>query len=366
MTLAEHLARRIRAEGPLSVAEVMADALMHPRLGYYATRDPFGADGDFTTAPEISQMFGELVGLWCAVVWQQMGAPARLPLIELGPGRGTLMADALRAARLVPGFRDAVELHLVEASPTLRAVQARAVTDATWHDDTGSLPDGPAVAIANEFFDALPVLQLVRRGGRWRERRVALDAAGRLAWTETPGPSAHAALLAEEVADAGADGDVAELCPAGLSIADGLARRVAACGGAVLVIDYGHPASAVGDTLQAVRRHRPVDPLASLGVADLTAHVDFGALARAAGQAGAEVHGPVTQATFLGRLGIETRATRLMQAASPAVAADVQAALRRLIDPGEMGTLFKAMAWTSSGAAVPPGFEGPSSGTGVP
>jgi len=360
VSLLDHLRRRVASEGPLSVQDVMADALTHPRFGYYATRDPFGADGDFVTAPEVSQMFGELIGLWAAVVWQQIGAPAPVRLVELGPGRGTLMADALRAARPVPGFLEAADLHLVEASPALRQAQARTLSGhaPAWHDDIASVPDGPAIVIANEFFDALPIAQLVRAESGWRERRLAFDpASGAPVWTLTPGASPLAALLDPAVQATARPGDVAEVSPVSLSVADALARRIAGVGGAALVIDYGHAASAAGDSLQAVKAHAYADVLATLGEADLTAHVDFAALARAVEQAGASAHGPVTQAAFLTTLGVAQRAESLCAGASAVQARDVRAAMARLIGAGEMGTLFKVAAWTARGAPVPPGFE---------
>lgn len=367
MSLADRLRRRIAVEGPLSVAEVMAAALVDPEHGYYTTRDPFGAAGDFVTAPEISQAFGELVGLWAAVVWQGMGAPDPVALIELGPGRGTLMADALRAVRGVPAFRAALRVHLVEASPVLRRRQAETLAGETfagngpaWHDDLDQLPDGPSIVIANEFFDALPIVQLVRDGGIWRERRVATDPhTGGFVWTLTPGASPHGALLSPTIRGGAPEQALAEVCPAGLSVARTLAERAVRDGGAVLAIDYGHAPSGVGDTLQALKSHRPVDPLASLGEADLTAHVDFAALGRAVTQAGGLQHGPVTQGEFLRALGIEARAEALCRKATDAQRAAIRSGCARLIDPGEMGTLFKAVSWTTVGASPPPGFERP-------
>lgn len=361
MSLAAHLARRIAVEGPLSLLDVMADVLMHPEHGYYAIRDPFGEAGDFITAPEVSQMFGELIGLWAAVVWQGLGTPASVQLIELGPGRGTLMADALRAARQVPAFRAALTPHLVEASPVLRARQRERLAGegAVWHADLSTLPDGPAVFLANEFFDALPIVQLVHDGGVWRERRVGVDAkGGGFVWTLAPGTSPHAVLLAPDIGHTAADGALAEVSPPSLNVARAIADRLAASGGAGLAIDYGHGVSAVGDTLQAVRRHAYADILGTLGQADLTAHVDFAALARVVTEAGCSVHGPVDQGAFLRRLGIEARAARLMDAADTSTQADLRSALHRLIDPEEMGTLFKVVAWTAPGDPVPPGFEG--------
>ncbi len=360
MSLLDHLRRRVAAEGPLSVQDVMADALTHPRFGYYATRDPFGAAGDFVTAPEISQMFGELIGLWAAIVWQQIGAPEPVRLVELGPGRGTLMADALRAAGAVPGFLDAADLHLIDVSPALRALQADRLSafDPQWHDDLAGVPDGPAIVVANEFFDALPIAQLVRSQAGWRERRLAFDPEnGGPLWTLTPGNSPLAALLDPTVRATAEPGEIAEVSPPSLSVADALARRIAEQGGAALVIDYGHSKSGAGDTLQAVKAHGFADVLATLGEADLTAHVDFAALARAVGQASGAAWGPVTQGAFLATLGIEARADRLCSAASAAQARDIRAAMARLIDPREMGTLFKVAAWTGSDAFPPPGFE---------
>lgn len=366
-SLADRLRRRIAAEGPLSVADVMATALVDPDLGYYSTRDPFGAAGDFVTAPEISQTFGELIGLWAAVVWQGMGAPDPVLLVELGPGRGTLMADALRAVRAVPAFRAAVRVHLVEASPVLRRRQAETLAglleegrEPAWHAGLDGLPDGPAIVVANEFFDALPIVQLVRNGPVWHERRVAADpATGGFAWTLTPDPAPLVTLLAPEVADAAPEGALAEVSPAGLAVARALAERVVRFGGAALVVDYGHAPSAAGDTLQAVQGHRPVDMLATLGDADLTAHVDFAALGRAVSRAGAVQHGPVPQGVLLRALGIEARAAALCRNATPSQRATIRSGCARLIDPGEMGTLFKAVAWTGAAAAPPPGFERP-------
>ncbi|MDF1792649.1 MAG: SAM-dependent methyltransferase [Thalassobaculaceae bacterium] len=360
MSLLDHLRRRVASEGPLSVSDLMADALTHPRFGYYATRDPFGSAGDFVTAPEVSQMFGELIGLWAAVMWQQIGAPAPVRLIELGPGRGTLMADALRAARAVPGFLGAADLHLVEVSRALREIQGARLAGhtPTWHDDIGDVPGGPAIVIANEFFDALPIVQLVRSGTGWRERRLGFDPqGGNPLWTLTPGSSPLAVLLNPRILGTAHPGDIAEVSPASLSVADTLARRIVRDGGAALVIDYGHGASGVGDTLQAVKAHMPVDVLATLGDADLTAHVDFMALAQAAKQAGAATYGPVTQGAFLSALGIVQRAERLAANGTTDQARDIEAAKVRLIGPGEMGTLFKVAAWTGSADAPPPGFE---------
>jgi SAM-dependent MidA family methyltransferase len=347
--LARLLAERIAAGGPLTLAEFMSECLLHPRHGYYATRDPLGAAGDFTTAPEISQMFGECLGLCLAQAWLDQGAPSPVTLAELGPGRGTLMADVLRATRRVPGFHDALSVHFVEASPALRAEQAKRVPRATWHEGIETLPEGPLLLLANEFFDALPIRQFVRTGSRWSERVVGLDGE-RLGWGLLP-PSAQPALD-PRLADT-RDGDVVETCPALPAIMGEVGRRVATHGGAALVIDYGGW-RLTGDTLQAVARHAFADPLSSPGEADLTAHVDFETLSRAAAPARATAM--VTQGALLERLGIRQRAEALARGLEGDRLETHLAALRRLTLPEEMGTLFKAMAFHPASAPPPPGF----------
>ena len=336
----------------------MTQALQHPRLGYYATRDPLGATGDFITAPEVSQVFGELIGLWCADLWARMGRPDPVLLVELGPGRGTLMADALRALAVAADFRSALRVHLVETSPALRAIQARTLAAAapTWHESLDSVPAGHFLLVANEFLDALPIRQFERRGGRWHERRVGLAPDGStLAFVLDPTSGASAALLPERLATA-PDGSVAEICPAALGLAVDLGRRLVADRGAALLIDYGHAESACADTLQAVRQHRYHPVLEAPGSADLTAHVDFEAFAAAAYAAGARVYGPVTQGDFLRSLGIELRAQQLLRRASAEVGATIRTGVRRLIDSDEMGTLFKVLALTDPTLPTPAGF----------
>ena len=319
---------------------------------YYASRDPLGEAGDFITAPEISQMFGELIGLWLAQVWTDQGRPAPFTLAELGPGRGTLMADALRAAGRVPGFAQAARLVLVEASPRLRTEQGTRLGDhaPVWVDSAEALPEGPLFLVANEFFDALPVRQFVRDATRWRERQVGLQD-GRLAFGL--GPALPQPALAARLDDT-RDGDLVEYCPAAAPVMAGIAQRIADHGGAALVIDYGDWRS-LGDTLQAVSRHGRADPLADPGQADLTAHVDFEALALAAAPC---AHTRLTpQGVFLERLGITARAQALARGLTgPALEMHV-AAHRRLTHPGEMGTLFKAMGFSPRGAPPLPGLD---------
>lgn len=361
-TLAEHLRRRIAAEGPLPLDEFMADALAHPELGYYVTRDPLGVKGDFITAPEVSQMFGELLGLWAAVQWRALGMPNPIRLVELGPGRGTLMADALHAARLVPGFLEAVRVDFVEISPALRerqrdtmAARARGVPVA-WHDWIGDVPEGPAIVLANEFFDALPVRQFIRTPGGWRERLVDATADGRFVFVYSDVRQPLVPPSWDDVLGDVPEDGVVEVSSASAAVAALIGERIARFGGAALIVDYGHAQSAPGDTLQAVRAHERDDPLAAPGEADLTAHVDFAALAHAGVRAGARALGPVAQGAFLRRLGIDARAATLMENAPPDVARDVKLAHHRLTSPEAMGTLFQVVAFVHPDMPEPPGF----------
>jgi SAM-dependent MidA family methyltransferase len=348
--LGQILARRIAAAGPISLADYMADCLLHPTHGYYATRDPLGAAGDFITAPEISQMFGELIGLALAQAWLDQDAPATIALTELGPGRGTLMSDVLRATRAVPGFHAATQVHLVEASPVLRAAQSRLLPQARHHDSTDTLPDLPLFLVANEFFDALPIRQFVRDGTQWRERMVGL--AGD-ALTFGLAPPSDQPALADRIADT-TDGQLVEHCPALAPIVAGIGQRISTHGGAALIIDYGDWRS-LGDTLQALSDHAPADPLAAPGTADLTAHVDFEAVARAAAPA---AHSRLTpQGVFLERLGITARAQALADRLQGEARARHIAAHRRLTHPAEMGHLFKVIGLHPTGGAPVPGLE---------
>lgn len=360
--LSDLIARRIRATGPITIAEFMTEALQHPRYGYYVTRDPLGSAGDFITAPEVSQVFGELIGLWCADCWQRMGRPEPVLLVELGPGRGTLMADALRAVKAAPEFRRALRLHLVETSAVLRARQAEALAAAapTWHDSIDTVPAGPFLLVANEFLDALPIRQFERRVSGWHERRVGVAADGSaLAFQLDPAPSASAVLIPERYAGAPV-GSLVEVCPAALTLAAHLAQRLNATGGAALLIDYGSSESTGGATLQGVRRHGHHPVLEEPGDADLTAHVDFAAFAGAARSAGANVHGPVTQRDFLRALGVDARQRRLLESASAAQREAIGAGVTRLIDPAQMGVHFKVLALASRDLSVPAGFDGQS------
>ncbi|NSY38265.1 class I SAM-dependent methyltransferase [Leisingera sp. ANG59] len=354
MSLLNHLHARIRTDGPMSVADYMADCLLHPQFGYYTTRDPLGAKGDFTTAPEISQMFGELLGLSLAQAWLDQGSPAPFALAELGPGRGTLMADLLRATRGVPGFHAAMRIHLVEASPTLRAAQAKALDGYApqWLDTVDALPAQPLFLVANEFFDALPIRQFIRAGDGWSEKRIGLQG-GALSFGLSP--AAPQPALDHRLADT-RDGDVVEICEAAAPVTQSIAARIAAHGGAALIVDYGDW-RALGDTLQALRAHEPADPLQTPGEADLTAHVDFEALAMAAKTADCAFTRLTPQGVFLERLGITDRARALAAPLQGAALDSLIAAHRRLTHPDEMGNLFKVLGLCPPQAAPLPGLN---------
>ncbi len=317
------------------------DAFMtRANTAYYATHDPFA---DFTTSPEITQVFGEVMGAWAAVVWDGMGRPDPVQLIECGPGRGTLMADALRVVtQVAPAFRRALRVQLVETSPRLCAIQAAAVPDAAWHEALEAIPSGPAIVLANEFLDALPIRQFVRRGMAWTERFVVDGAI-----------EEHPASAPPLVAP---DGGVVEWGEAAEQWVTRLTQRLARDGGAALIMDYGPSQSAPGDTLQALRDGRPAPPLVDPGSADLTAHVDFASLARAARPQGVRVHGPMPQGPFLAGLGLFQRTGRLAETQPPAKAAALIQAAQRLAEPDRMGRLFKAMALCHPDLPMPPGF----------
>ncbi|MES2751777.1 MAG: SAM-dependent methyltransferase [Pseudomonadota bacterium] len=337
--------KQIAATGPMPVSRYMQLCLTHPDHGYYLKRDPLGRDGDFITAPEVSQMFGELIGLWAASVWSAMGSPEEVKFIELGPGRGTMMADALRAIRILPAFHEAISVHLVEASPVLRDKQREKLSEIAhveWYDSFDDIPEGPAIVLANEFFDALPIHQAVKKETGWHERVIELDD-DLFAYGVAKDPIPRFEVLLPPLVREAPIGAIFEWRSDSEIMT--IARRVRDHGGAALIIDYGHLQSAPGDTFQAVTRHSFTNPLRNAGVADITAHVDFQALARAAEDIGARAHGAVEQGAFLNRLGIETRAMALMKNSSQEVALAVAAALKRLTGTGTdgMGSLFKVI-----------------------
>jgi NADH dehydrogenase [ubiquinone] 1 alpha subcomplex assembly factor 7 len=357
--LQSEIKKLITSTGPMPVWRYMELCLTHPTYGYYVSRDPLGREGDFTTAPEVSQMFGELLGLWAASVWKAMGSPPLLRLIELGPGRGTMMADALRALRVLPPLYQALSLHLVEINPLLRRKQKSVLSTVrkiAWHDSIDDVPEGPAIILANEYFDVLPVHQAVRGETGWHERVVEVDDSGDLVFGAANEPIPRFDVLLPPLLRAAPPGAVFEWRPDAEIMK--IASRVRDQDGAALIIDYGHLRTDAGDTLQALARHSFVDPLKNPGQADITAHVDFQALARAAEDLGVGVHGPVPQGEFLTRLGIETRALTLMSKASHEVSEDISAALKRLIGggPGGMGEMFKVLALSEPNLTSLAGF----------
>jgi SAM-dependent MidA family methyltransferase len=360
--LEAEIRRRIAIAGPMPVKQFMDVCLSHPQYGYYMTRDPLGRAGDFVTAPEVSQMFGELIGLWAAAVWRKMGEPENVRLVELGPGRGTLMQDALRAAHVLPAFRAALVVHMVEISPALQQRQQQTLDTIAdvpmlWHQSFHDVPEGPMIIIANEFFDALPVHQAVKHLNGWYERTVDVDPSGSFVFSLSPEPvPLFEQMLPPQVREAPI-GSLYEWRADNLPLE--IARRVVRNGGAGVVIDYGHIESATGETLQAVGGHSFADPLAAPGTVDLTAHVDFEALAIAFDGMGASVHGPITQSRFLRALGIERRAATLKAHATPEQARAVDITVSRLAGEGRtgMGTLFKVIGFANPSLGDLPGFE---------
>jgi NADH dehydrogenase [ubiquinone] 1 alpha subcomplex assembly factor 7 len=343
MTPLEKIIRELIVQnGPMPLDRFMALALGHPQHGYYMTRDPFGATGDFTTAPEISQIFGELIGVWVLQVWEQLGSPSHFALVELGPGRGTLMSDILRVLQKRPACAKAAAVQFVETSPTLRAAQQVRVPDATWHDTIASLPGLPTIIVANEFFDALPIRQFEWRGGQVLERVIGLEGD---ALTIGLVPTAYRMPFAGE--GVFEDGSVRE------TIATSLGNHLATARGAALIIDYGHARSAMGDTLQAMKAHQFCAITNFIGEADITSHVDFENLARAFAQGGATIAGLMTQGQFLQNMGLEARTQMLQQNLGDDARKDLVAASDRLANAAQMGELFKVMAVTGGLASAP-------------
>jgi SAM-dependent MidA family methyltransferase len=353
--------KRIKLAGPMPIRQFMALCLTHPDYGYYTTRDPLGAGGDFITSPEISQVFGELIGLWAASAWHMMGQPENVRLVELGPGRGTMLIDAMRAAQVMPAFRAAIVLHLVEVSPKLRERQQQMVgtldVPAMWHESFDEVPEGPAIIVANEFFDALPINQAIKQFNGWYERVIEVDQDNDLVF----GIADDVIPLFDQlVPPAVRDAPVGAIYEWRTdNVALGIGQRVRREHGAALIIDYGHTKSSTGETLQAVGGHAFVNPLISPGEVDLTAHVDFEAIARTAESMGARIHGPVDQARLLRNLGIDKRAAALKAYASSEKTADIDASCQRLLGENRtgMGKLFKALAITHPDLKTAPGFE---------
>lgn len=362
--LKNRIIKSIQTEGPMNVAAYMATCLMDPMHGFYATRDPLGSEGDFITAPEISQMFGEMLGLWCIQTWRDLGSPARFNLIELGPGRGVMMLDILRAARLDKAFLRAAEIYLLEASPALQAVQGETLASSPsriiWADKLEDIPQHPTILLGNEFLDCLPIRQFVGKGGKWHERLIAIspDDEDALVFALSPLPYEH-----KDISHFGeaTDGALAEFCPGYAQIINEIRTRLWLYPGRALFIDYGPKQFEKGDTLQAISKHNKVDPLAAPGEADITARVDFSHLLKLARQEGLAAHGPQPQSILLAELGIEKRAKMLARAqnqkAQPDAADKIARQLARLTSQDEMGQLFKAVSIQSKTLLPPPGFS---------
>ena len=366
LSLEDKLKHRIREAGPISVAEYMSVCLLDPVQGYYPTRDPLGSEGDFITAPEISQMFGEVLGLWCVQSWIDLGRPEKLHLVEYGPGRGIMMSDMLRSAALEPEFKAAINVWLIEASAALEAVQGRTLGKANvpvqWAKRLEDVPAGPALIIGNEFLDCLPIQQLICNdpfagADGWVERRVGLNAEDKLCFVriDVPAPKTLTDRLPKGAEDARKD-ELLETCPAAAQVIDGLAQRFAESPGRALFIDYGPDETEFGDTLQALKRHEKVGVFSDPGNTDLTARVDFAALSEMATSVGLTASAAVTQREFLSKLGLEMRAVALIRAkpeAKPVIARQ----LHRLTDDAEMGELFKAICISSPNLPAPLGLR---------
>ncbi|MEZ5648465.1 MAG: SAM-dependent methyltransferase [Alphaproteobacteria bacterium] len=358
--LAKLLIQRIRATGPITLADFMSDALGHPRYGYYTrfrtSTDPFGAQGDFITAPEVSQVFGELIGLWTIDFWQRLGNDAPLHLVELGPGRGTMMLDMIRVITRRSEFQNNLTVHLVETSPLLQSIQRQHLEKCSvplmWYESLAQVPGVPCVFIANEFIDALPRRQFQYQKGAWREVMVGLTHDENLTLGLVPGITPMAKFLPENAKD----NDIVEWCPAAVTMVEEMARRLNQFSGAALFIDYGYMHPSFQSTVQALQNHRAVNILADPGLVDISAHVDFMNLVDMGKAKGLKVYGPVTQGEFLKRLGIEVRCDHLIKAV-PEKAEVVQEGVTRLIDPAQMGTLFKVLAYTIGAAPHPAGFQ---------
>ncbi len=359
--LLEIIKKEISGGGPITVSRYMELALAHPQFGYYMKQDPFGEGGDFITAPEISQMFGELIGIWAAVVWQGMGEPEKINLVELGPGRGTLMADCTRAASALEKFEEAIRIYFVETSPTLREIQKKSLLSPdmrmpAWRDNFDDVGDGPLIVIANEFFDALPIDQYEKSDNGWHVRCIDWDnELSALKYTLGDKLEDESSIPADlRIAPPGA---IFEHCSIAENIISSISERIKKHGGAALIIDYGHIERGIGDTLQALKNHSYFDPLLSPGEADITAHVDFSLLADVAEGVGVNVFGPVPQGAFLSRLGLRQRADRLMLGASKEQIEEIESTHARLVGADQMGTLFKVIAISSEGLGVPPWAE---------
>ncbi len=348
-TLKNHIQNLIEENGPISIAHFMELCLTHPKLGYYTGRDPLGREGDFITAPETSQMFGELIGLFMADYWLGLGSPKPFHFIELGPGRGTLMADALRAIKIIPGMAESIHVHFLEVSPALMAKQKKAVPEATWHETLDDIPFGCSFIIANEFFDCLPIRQFVMTDSGWAERMVGLEGEGLVFTLSEKNLPSNLPMTAEI-------GNIFEVCPQAGYWMDAIASKLMTSGGMGLIIDYGYSAQGFGDTFQAIQKHEYADVLQNPGACDLTAHINFHDLKTRGQNAELDVYGPVFQGEFLQTIGLEHRASQLLKSANRPQEKEILAAVKRLVDEGEMGTLFKVLAMVKKDYPAPAGM----------
>ncbi|MBJ26202.1 MAG: methyltransferase [Alphaproteobacteria bacterium] len=349
----------IYQQGSITVERFMSLVLSHPKYGYYSSRDSIGGEGDFITAPEISQMFGEMLGLWALVTWQQTNGDKNLSLTEIGPGKGTLMKDILRAVKMVTDIDNKIQINLVEISQKLKLLQQAKLINykPKWYPSISKLPHDQTIFIANEFFDALPILQVVGNNYKWYERRISLREKEPFELFFTLGPPIQIDSLPSNILNLKVtDGEIFEYSPSREITILSLAKRVENKGGAILIVDYGHNKTSIGETLQAVKNHQSHSVLENPGIADITAHVDFESLKRAVSDTNTNFFGPITQGEFLRRIGIETRAAKLLKNANSSSALKIESALKRLIDPNGMGQMFKVVAITKRGSPVPPGF----------
>lgn len=359
-SLLEIIKGRIRESGPITVADYMDLCLGHPDHGYYMTRDPLGAGGDFTTSPEISQLFGEMIGVWLADLWIKSGRPLEFTLLECGPGRGTLMADIMRATKGVEGFHAAARIALMEMSPVLKDAQSRALRgyDPYWIGDIARLEgSAPVFLVANEFLDALPIRQFIKRGGEWRERGVSVGGCGQLEFCDLPADADILNAFPQAIKGSVESGyfETSLVLNQFIKSVNILLKKQ---GGAALFIDYGHVRASLGDSLQAMKEHKFAGIFDTPGSCDLTAHVDFENIARIGAGDGMAVRGPVTQRAFLQELGVELRAAMLCAGANPVQAQEILSGLKRISDTAGMGSLFKVLALTSDPELVPEGFDG--------
>ena len=358
-TLQNLLISRIQKTGPISLTEFMAEALHNKNFGYYTTRDPLGSLGDFTTAPEISQIFGELIGLWILHAHQQQELDGPLCLVELGPGRGTLMSDILRVLLKFENIEQLLEVHLVETNPILRQMQQKLLGNlkVLWHDDLSTLPDQPWFLVANEFLDTLPVIQLIKNGDRWTERLIDYDpAGGHFFWTSSGSTSRLSLLISDQVSSKAPDNALLEFSPATLGIFKTIAENTSKKGGAALLIDYGYLKPSFKSSIQAVHDHKMVDPLSNPGTNDISCHVDFQSILHESQFFEVNFHGPIPQGEFLISMGINERAERLKHGSSIQQINDINIAVKRLTATGEMGKLFKVIGLTPKDSPTPPGF----------